>query len=80
MSLPSYATPVRQLTQASQSKDRVKPLCVRLPSFRTARFFDRTDVIDKMERYLNHVNFETTFLWLAIHDLGGVGKSTVALG
>jgi hypothetical protein len=69
----------RQSTKASQSKDRPKLPCVILPRFRTSHFFDRTDVIERMENYFNQVDFDTTFRSLAIHGLGGVGKSTVAL-
>jgi hypothetical protein len=53
--------------------------CTVLPDIRTARFFDRADVIEKMEESFAKLNFTARFASLALHGLGGVGKSTVAL-
>ncbi|OTA87935.1 hypothetical protein M434DRAFT_130703 [Hypoxylon sp. CO27-5] len=71
--------PSRQFAQFSLAEEHVRLPCVILPSIRTSRFFDRTDVIQKMEAHFNEVDIETSFRSLAIHGLGGVGKSTVAL-
>lgn len=59
--------------------EEVKLPCILLPTFKTARFFDRDDVIDKIENYFNQVNTDNTFRSLALYGLGGVGKSSVAL-
>jgi hypothetical protein len=70
----------KQLSQFSLSTDKqAKPPTVLLPSIRTSRFFDRVDVIQKIEDHFNQINNEGSFRSLAIHGLGGVGKSTVAL-
>ncbi|KAI1408047.1 hypothetical protein F5Y13DRAFT_205132 [Hypoxylon sp. FL1857] len=69
----------RQLTQLSLPEEQARLPCVILPSIRTSRFFDRTDVIERMEAHFNEADIETSFRSLAIHGLGGVGKSTVAL-
>lgn len=42
-------------------------------------FFDRLDIVGKMENYFNEVNPEHFFQTLTLHGLGGVGKSAVAL-
>lgn len=65
--------------QAPPLDEEAKLPCVVLPDIRTARFFDRIDVIDKMEEYFGRVDLTTKFVSLALHGLGGVGKSTVAL-
>jgi len=65
--------------QSSHSEEQAKLPCVVLPSIRTTRFFDRTDVIEKMEKFFSEVEAEQSFRSLAIYGLGGVGKSSVAL-
>ncbi|KAF2259245.1 NB-ARC and TPR domain protein [Lojkania enalia] len=60
-------------------EEQAKLPCVILPKIRTSRFFDRADVIQRMEDYFNEADPERSFRSLAIHGLGGVGKSTVAL-
>ncbi|OTA54814.1 Tetratricopeptide-like helical [Hypoxylon sp. EC38] len=70
----------RQFMQLSLPKEQARLPCIILPSIRISRFFDRTDVIQKMEAYFNEeVDIETSFRAFAIHGLGGVGKSTIAL-
>lgn len=59
--------------------DSAKLPCVVLPSIRTSRFFDRIDVIKKIEDHFSMRAPGTSFRSLALHGLGGVGKSTVAL-
>ncbi|KAK0110116.1 hypothetical protein ONS95_002771 [Cadophora gregata] len=54
------------------------PLVIR-PSTRTARFFDRTDVVDQMNSFFSKGDSDRSFLSLAIYGLGGVGKSSVAM-
>ncbi|KAI1418796.1 NB-ARC and TPR domain protein [Xylaria sp. FL1777] len=60
-------------------EEKAKLPCIILPSIRTSRFFDRVDVIEKMDQYFSKIDTSTTFSSLAIHGLGGVGKSTIAL-
>lgn len=50
-----------------------------LPAIRTSRFFNRDEVIRKIERHFNQVDPKTSFWSLALYGLGGVGKSSVAL-
>lgn len=68
----------KKTTQASPP-DEAKLPCVVLPDIRTSRFFDRIDAIEKMDEYFGKVDLTTKFASLALHGLGGVGKSTVAL-
>jgi KaiC/GvpD/RAD55 family RecA-like ATPase len=63
----------------SQPEEQAKLPCVMLPAIRTSRFFDRTDVIAKIDDYFNKVDPEISFRSLALYGLGGVGKSSVAL-
>ena len=63
----------------SQLEEQAKLPCVILPTIRTSRFFNRSDVIEKIERYFNQMDIDTSFRSLALYGLGGVGKSSVAL-
>jgi hypothetical protein len=63
----------------SQPEEQAKLPCVILPAIRTSRFFDRTDVIEKMDHHFNQADPDSTFRSLALYGLGGVGKSSVAL-
>lgn len=65
--------------QPCLSNEQARLPCVILPSTRTSRFFDRIDVIEKMEAHFNETGSEQVFQSLILHGLGGVGKSTVAL-
>jgi len=65
--------------QSSQAEEEARLPCVILPSIRTTRFFDRTDVIDQVEKFFQQANCEQGFRSLALYGLGGVGKSSVAL-
>lgn len=58
---------------------RVNLLCIILPDIRTSRFFGRVDVIEKMEEYFGKFDLTAKFASLALHGLGGVGKSTIVL-
>lgn len=63
----------------SQPDEIAKLPCVVLPNIRTTKFFDRADVIEKMDEHFNKVDPDQSFRSLAIHGLGGVGKSSIAL-
>jgi NB-ARC domain len=65
--------------QTSLPEETAKLPCVILPSIRTSRFFDRTDIILKMEEYFNKVDPDQSFRSLTIYGLGGIGKSSIAL-
>ncbi|PVH86783.1 NB-ARC and TPR domain protein [Cadophora sp. DSE1049] len=67
------------LKQLSLSVKQAKLPCVVLPAIRTSRYFDRVNVGQKIEVHFNKVGTEQSFRSLAIHGLGGVGKSIVAL-
>lgn len=57
--------------------DRDLP-CAILPSFRTSGFFGRLDVLHKIEHYFTKVGVDHSFQSLALYELGGVGKSSIA--
>ncbi|KAG4440807.1 hypothetical protein IFR05_003735 [Cadophora sp. M221] len=69
----------QQFSSTSRHIDEAKLPCVVLPAIRTSRYFDRVDVGQKIEVHFNEVGTEQSFRSLAIHGLGGVGKSIVAL-
>jgi predicted ATP-dependent serine protease len=48
-----------------------------LPQTKTTRFFDRVDVFEELDQILGPVA-GTSFRSVALHGLGGVGKSTIA--
>ncbi|KAF2762060.1 hypothetical protein EJ05DRAFT_496932 [Pseudovirgaria hyperparasitica] len=54
--------------------------CIILPSARTPKLFDRTEVTRSIEERFKSGIPEQSLQSLAIHGLGGVGKSTAALG
>ncbi|KAL9103558.1 MAG: hypothetical protein Q9163_001396 [Psora crenata] len=51
--------------------------CLMLPQTKTTRFFDRVDVFEKLDRILGPAA-GTSFQSVALHGLGGVGKSIIA--
>lgn len=66
--------------QSQDRSDEVAKLpCIIPPPFRIPRFFDRTDIMAKMEGFFGEHDTEDSFRSLALHGLGGVGKSSVAL-
>jgi hypothetical protein len=67
------------LKQLSLWDEQAKLPCVILLAIRTSRFFDRIDVIQKIEDHFNEDGAEQSFRSLAIHGLGGIGKSIVGL-
>lgn len=52
--------------------------CLMLPQTKTARVFDRVDVFEKLDQILDPAAGRTSFRSVALHGLGGVGKSTIA--
>ncbi|KAL8926612.1 MAG: hypothetical protein Q9172_001711 [Xanthocarpia lactea] len=64
---------------SSQTDDDGKRPCTIFPSFRTSRFFDRTDTFQKIKEHFSQVDADQSFRSLALYGLGGVGKSSVAL-
>ena len=70
------------LMQVSLAKDPAKLPCVVLPNIRTPRFFDRVEPIQRIEEHFHTSSTgadEHPFRSLALHGLGGVGKTTIAL-
>ena len=63
----------------SQPEEHADLPCVILPSIRTSRFFDRNDVISKIEEHFGEVDADRSFRSLALYGIGGVGKSTIGL-
>jgi hypothetical protein len=49
------------------------------PTFRVAKFYDRTEYISDMNRFFEKHGDDETFPSLALWGLGGVGKSSLAL-
>ena len=59
------------------NKAAPKLRCLMLPQTKTARFFDRVDVFEKLDQILG-LAAGTSFQSVALHGLGGVGKSIIA--
>ncbi|KAK3361719.1 hypothetical protein B0T24DRAFT_684738 [Lasiosphaeria ovina] len=72
----------RQVTLAldttGDSDEAVVP-CLSLPRPSDSRFFDRTEIIQEIDSRLQRFEPEREFCSLALHGLGGVGKSEIAL-
>lgn len=49
-----------------------------LPQTKTTRIFNRVDVFEKLDQILGPASGRTSFRSVALHGLGGVGKSTIA--
>lgn len=62
-----------------RSNEVAKLPCIIPPPFRIPRFFNRTDVMAKMEGFFSGQDTEHSFRSIALYGLGGVGKSSVAL-
>ncbi|KAK0609966.1 Tetratricopeptide-like helical [Bombardia bombarda] len=54
------------------------PRCLMLPPSRTIRLFDRVDVFQNLDKSLGPDVRGTSFRSVALHGIGGVGKSSVA--
>ncbi|KAK4141224.1 Tetratricopeptide-like helical [Dichotomopilus funicola] len=69
--------------QVSLPKDPAKLPCVVLPTIRTPRFFDRAELIQRIEEHFgNNLSAgadERPFRSLVRHGLSSVGKTTIAL-
>ena len=61
------------------SRDKAELPCFVLPSTWTARFFDRDDVIEKIEKHFQDGDSTSSLRSLALYGMGGVGKSHVAM-
>jgi Cdc6-like AAA superfamily ATPase len=61
------------------SRDTAQLPCFVLPSVQTARFFDRDDVVEKIERHFQDGDSSSSLRSLALYGMGGVGKSHVAM-
>lgn len=72
-SLPTQTPPL-----PAPSDEVAKLPCIIHPP-RLHRFFDRTDVVQKIAEYFSKVDLETSFRSFALYGLGGVGKSSIAL-
>ena len=60
-------------------RDTAKLPCFVLPPKWTTRFFDRDDVIEKVEKHFQNGNSTSSLRSLALYGMGGVGKSHVAM-
>lgn len=61
------------------SRDTAQLPCFVLPSIRTTRFFDRDDVIEKIDKHFEEDDSTPSLRSLSLHGMGGVGKSHVAM-
>ncbi|KAM5347078.1 hypothetical protein ACJ41O_010083 [Fusarium nematophilum] len=61
------------------TQDTAQLPCFILPPTRTARFFDRDDVIEKIEEHFQSGDSASSLRSLALYGMGGVGKSHVAM-
>ncbi|KAI1276951.1 P-loop containing nucleoside triphosphate hydrolase protein [Xylaria sp. FL0933] len=72
----------RQITLAldtTENSDEAVVPCISLPRASDSRFFDRTDIFEQIDNRLQRFKPEREFCSLALHGLGGVGKSEIAL-
>lgn len=60
-------------------QDTAELPCFVLPPARTARFFNRDDVIEKIEKHFQDGDSTSPLRSLALYGMGGVGKSHVAM-
>lgn len=61
------------------SRDTAQLPCYVLPPIQTARFFDRDDVIEKIDSHFRNSDSTAPLSSLALYGMGGVGKSHVAM-
>ncbi|KAA8645136.1 uncharacterized protein ATNIH1004_009353 [Aspergillus tanneri] len=61
------------------SRDTTQLPCYVLPPIRTTRFFDRNDVIEKIDGHFRDSDSTAPLRSLALYGMGGVGKSHVAM-
>lgn len=61
------------------SRDTAQLPCYVLPPIRTTRFFDRDDVIEKIDSHFRDSDSAAPLRSLALYGMGGVGKSHVAM-
>lgn len=52
--------------------------CLMLPKAKCNRIFGRTPIFEQLDHLLGLEGSRTTFRSVALHGLGGVGKSTIA--
>lgn len=64
--------------QEANLNENAKLPCVMLPRPKDAIFYDRDHIIDRMDAHLENKD-QQAFRSLALHGLGGVGKSHIAL-
>lgn len=55
-----------------------KQRCIVMPPTRTSRFFDRIDVFVQLDKLLTPDAGEFSLQSVALHGVGGVGKSSIA--
>ena len=67
------------LSQQGTGKDDVQLPCCVLPVARNRRFFGRKDMLQKIDDCLQPNETSSGLKSLAIHGLGGVGKTQIAL-
>ena len=81
----SDAPQLQTMTSLSEQSSRSQPEeyanlpCVILPSIITSRFFDRTDVLSRIEEHFSKVDADRSFRSLALYGPDGVGKSSIGL-
>ncbi|KAG8629357.1 hypothetical protein KVT40_003222 [Elsinoe batatas] len=77
LSLPTHTPAATQY--GGLTEDVAKLPCICLPPVQKPRFFDREDTSLAIETHYLRITEEEPLQSLALHGLGGVGKSTVAL-
>ncbi|RJE17231.1 NB-ARC domain protein, partial [Aspergillus sclerotialis] len=60
-------------------RDTAQLPCFVVPPTQTARFFDRDDVIEKVEKHLQDGDPTSSLRSLALYGMGGVGKSHITI-
>jgi Cdc6-like AAA superfamily ATPase len=59
-------------------KDQATLPCIILPPSRSSKFFNRDDVVDKIENHFSQRSSQT-FRSIALYGMAGVGKTRVAI-
>ncbi|KAI9842891.1 MAG: hypothetical protein M1837_006723 [Sclerophora amabilis] len=71
-------TLVKSLVSTNANVAATRLHCLMLPQTKTARFFARVDVFEKLDRILGPAAGNKSLRSVALHGLSGVGKSTIA--
>lgn len=73
----SWLYSIMSLSPRSWNDEATLP-CIMLPPARGSKFFDRDDIIEKIDKHFRRTG-SVAFRSVALHGMGGVGKTHVAM-